>query len=937
MAAVAVLACPGQSSATVLPAGFEEHTVAHHLIDPTAVAWAPDGRMFVAEKAGRVQVYGPDGTRAASPVVDVSDHVVNLTDRGLTGIALDRDFATNGYLYLLYAYKANPTASDPQVWRLSRVTVQPDDTLANPTDPETVLLGTVTTAPCPPPDNASDCIASDNRNHQGGTVRSDPTDGTLWVGFGDDTQFDVQDPHAFRTYDEQSFAGKILHIDRNGRGLPGHPFCPADTDLTHVCTKVYAKGFRNPFRFSLRPGGVIAADVGSRTFEEVDLVSAGGDYGWPCYEGTVHTPEYADDPDCATEYAKEGTAEAARPPVYEYPHDGANSSITGGPVYAGDQFPSSYAGVVFFGDYVKGTLGFFRLGAGDQLGGMEPFGRALGAPVDIELAPDGSLALVDIGYGAVREISYVGGRSEPAGGLELAGCVAESLPGCDQLSVSGALDGMNGLAISPNDRNLYGVAIGSGTLDHFSLDAGGDPQFRGCISATAAGCTGIGSVDAMRGTHTVTLSPDGTSAYTASDTTGTVEHFQLDQSGDPTFVDCTGHGRTGCAEIGPDALRGAHTGVISADGRQLYVTAIGRDAVVQFSRDPGTGSLTFTRCYARAVTGCTNLGTIGALDDPHDAKLSPDGTSMYVPGYAGDTLSHFTRDPATGDLTFDGCIGEGATGCSNLSPIDALDGLHGIAVSPDGDDLYGAAGLSGTLSHFRVDPSTGALSFAGCIGRAAEGCAAFPGNGLEGAHWVTVSPDGRSVYVAARESSAVTSFARDPATGDLTYRGCVAQGAGGCLNLSPVEALGGEVDWVQLSSDSRTLYTTSFGGDGLARFRVGDGTASLPAAGGTSAGSGRRFAVTVRIRGINGSGAVTGKVRSAETRCVARAKVSLLRGPGALVLKARANRTGRFRLRTGGRASGDTRLFVRVKAKELAGGDFCKSARSAVFRIPARG
>ena len=102
-----------------------------------------------------------------------------------------------------------------------------------------------------------------------------------------------------------------------GSGLPGHPFCPADANLTHVCTKHFAKGFRNPFRFQLRPGGLIVGDVGWNTREEIDLLrldQPGKSYGWPCYEGTIQTPGYKDGPECAAEYAKPaGHAPGARP------------------------------------------------------------------------------------------------------------------------------------------------------------------------------------------------------------------------------------------------------------------------------------------------------------------------------------------------------------------------------------------------------------------------------------------------------------------------------------------------------------------------------------------------------------------------------------------------------------------------------------------------
>src|SRR5215211_4573744 len=273
------------AGATTLPAGFGETTLASGLNAPTAVDWAPDGRMFIAEKRGVVRVRTPGGDLLT--LLDIRDEVNNVSDRGLLGLAVDTDFETNGYLYLLYAYELNPLSPDstgPMVSRLTRVKVKPDNTLENPGDPETVILGTESDEPCPSPDNTVDCIPADFYWHVIGTVRSDPTDGTLWVGSGDSHPFAV-DGTSYRPLDVRTYAGKILHVDRNGRGLPNHPFCPNEVDLTDVCTKIYAKGFRNPFRFTLRPGkGPVVGDVGNG-HEELDLIRPGGNYGWPCYEG----------------------------------------------------------------------------------------------------------------------------------------------------------------------------------------------------------------------------------------------------------------------------------------------------------------------------------------------------------------------------------------------------------------------------------------------------------------------------------------------------------------------------------------------------------------------------------------------------------------------------------------------------------------------------
>ena len=153
-----------------------------------------------------------------------------------------------------------------------------------------MLLGTASEGKCPAPSNTLDCIPSDGSTHTIGTVRAD-SDGALWVSTGDGSDAGGVEPTAFQTYDERTYRGKVMHIDRNGRGLPGHPMCPSDTNLDHVCTKLYAKGFRQPFRLQLRPGKTpIVGDVGWYTREELDALRPGGDYGWPCYEGTIRTP-----------------------------------------------------------------------------------------------------------------------------------------------------------------------------------------------------------------------------------------------------------------------------------------------------------------------------------------------------------------------------------------------------------------------------------------------------------------------------------------------------------------------------------------------------------------------------------------------------------------------------------------------------------------------
>ena len=419
MFAAALVVAVGAShdaQALALPAGFSTVEQVAGLDVPTALAYAPDGRLFVAEKAGRVLVVDQGGRLQSAPVIDIRDHVNSYWDRGLLGLAVDADFATNHFLYLAYTYESNAlNPSGPKTSRLTRITVTGDNRAADLEAPETVIVGSVSQAPCPAPHDTVDCIPSEGPSHSIGTVRSDP-DGTLWLGSGDAASFDGVDPTALRTYDERSFAGKLLHVDREGRGLPGHPFCPQESDLTKVCTKLYAKGFRNPFRFQLRPsGGPIVGDVGWESREELDLTRPGRSYGWPCYEGAARTPGYEDLDACAAQYAAGPSAHD--PPAHDYPH-APDAAIVPGPRYEAGEYPASYRGAWFFLDYAQGLMWTMRTDDGSTVSGVKRFATGVDGAVDLERAPNGDLvyasAYDESGGGSVQRIVYGDNRQPVA-------------------------------------------------------------------------------------------------------------------------------------------------------------------------------------------------------------------------------------------------------------------------------------------------------------------------------------------------------------------------------------------------------------------------------------------------------------------------------------------------------------------------------------------
>ena len=163
------------------PPGFTMETVLSGLDVPTSFAFAPDGRIFIAEKAGIVRVW-KDGSLLPTPLIDISAEVNNYADRGLSGITLDPNFAGNGYIYVDYPYDPMPT-DDPggKTGRLSRFTVVGDT--ASP-GTETVILGTEAGTACSQFPVGSDCIPEEWYGHSVGDLHFG-NDGSPFMMIGD--------------------------------------------------------------------------------------------------------------------------------------------------------------------------------------------------------------------------------------------------------------------------------------------------------------------------------------------------------------------------------------------------------------------------------------------------------------------------------------------------------------------------------------------------------------------------------------------------------------------------------------------------------------------------------------------------------------------------------------------------------------------------------
>lgn len=287
------------------------------------------GRLFVVEQRGVIFAVSSDGTNdTPRTFLDIRNRVRSVgNEEGLLGLAFHPQFAANGHFYVNY------TASNPQRTVVSRFTVSAADPDSADVTSEFVLLE----------------VAQPYSNHNGGCIRFGP-DGNLYIGMGDgglagDPDGNGQNP--------ATLLGAMLRIDVDSPsgGLnygipPNNPFI-GNTDGYRE--EIYAFGLRNPWRFSFDAvaGRLWLGDVGQATLEEIDIIEAGGNYGWDTMEGTAcYTPSTGCDTTGLTL------------PVWEYGRT-LGYSVTGGIVYRGSDLPQ-YAGDYIYADYGTGRIWALR-------------------------------------------------------------------------------------------------------------------------------------------------------------------------------------------------------------------------------------------------------------------------------------------------------------------------------------------------------------------------------------------------------------------------------------------------------------------------------------------------------------------------------------------------------------------------------------------------
>jgi len=346
-------------TAATLPAGFTESQWGSDMSGgPTAMAFAPDGRLFVCLQDGHLRVIDKDGVLLANPFVTLS--VDSNGERGLLGVAFDPNFASNHYVYVYYTVPGSPAHN-----RISRFTANGDVAVTNT---EFVVVDL---------DNLSSAT-----NHNGGAIHFGP-DGKLYVGVGENA-------NGANAQSLSNRLGKILRINSDGTIPSDNPASfPGITGSTSGANRaIWAVGLRNPFTFAFQSGTtrMFINDVGQSTWEEINDGIAGSNYGWPAAEGPASPPN-----------------PNFRDPIFYYGHGSSSTTgcaIVGGAFYNPPvlQFPSSFVGKYFFADLCSGWVRVLDPSSNTA----SDFASGISSPVDLHVGPDGALYYLTHGGGVFR-------------------------------------------------------------------------------------------------------------------------------------------------------------------------------------------------------------------------------------------------------------------------------------------------------------------------------------------------------------------------------------------------------------------------------------------------------------------------------------------------------------------------------------------------------
>jgi DNA-binding beta-propeller fold protein YncE len=404
----------------------------------------------------------------------------------------------------------------------------------------------------------------------------------------------------------------------------------------------------------------------------------------------------------------------------------------------------------------------------------------LSSTYEVQVSPDNKNAYSVAINGALVEYS----RNQANGALTVIGCVTSETTVCapdNETKEVAVMSHPAAIAISPDGKSAYVISQGTNSIIELSRNTEtGLLSEIGCISEADIECT-THDAKGLNNPYGVVVSPDGENVYVTgfgdqavaefSRNTTTGELTQL-----PSPNDCISSDKAGaCGTKSAIGLENAIGVVVSPGGEDVYVAAGGTEgagAIASFKRGAG-GALTqlptTEACISEANPECL-LGT--AIDGPEDLVISPDGKNVYTNSYKDNAVIELTRNVSTGGLTQsqtpNACVTtEAITGqTARCSPAKGIEGALGVAISPDGKNLYASGSTDDAEVAFARGSNEGELeqmeSPFECLTSKPSGCGSGFNEltGLGEARRVTVSPDGTNVYVAGQSSHAIAELAR---------------------------------------------------------------------------------------------------------------------------------------------------------------------------------
>jgi len=375
----------------------------------------------------------------------------------------------------------------------------------------------------------------------------------------------------------------------------------------------------------------------------------------------------------------------------------------------------------------------------------------------------------------------------------------------DEIDGEGGVDGLNGahgVATSPDGMHVYTASYVDHAVSVFVRNAS-----TGEVSFVEQQVHGQNGVTELRNSRAVAVSPDGAHVYATSELDNAIVGFSRDgATGELDLVQQLVHGVTPSGESTPvGGLESARGLAFSPAGEHLYVAGYVSDAVAVFERNSATGELTFIEAK---LNGAQSGGTtITGLNGVWEIVVSPDGNHLYAAAYLDDAVAVFERDPETGTLTFVESYHDGQGSITDLA------GAKGIAISADGAHVYATSVIDDGVVVFSRNTASGELTFQQALadGDSLQGGGSI--DGLNGAHSVAITCDETRVYVAGQLDAAVAVFTRNLNTGLLSYEGRIKNqdsipGGGTVTSLSNIRA-------IAVAPGSAHLYAAAYGADSL--------------------------------------------------------------------------------------------------------------------------